>query len=310
MLLGTGAPAVALGQPTGVKIADDVQVVLETADGVQSEGPLKATPGTYTAVSQNACAAPYTDGARAVLTAEVPGGEPLRVVLSAVTDLEADGTARVPVEGALDDVVLGRDGAPVADTARLVVECVEITRGIPEPAPTPFAQPMRVTEKTWSMDGVTVTEDEPPADGTTPGGDQDTPGGGNTGGDDPGADQDKPGGGNDQDKPGGGGGQGDTSGPTKPGASDGGQDTQPGPGGSHGGADSADGGAAKGTETKGDGGQGAGTTGTGTDQGRGEGVGGFLVRTGAETAPLAAAAAAVIAAGALLVRRARRGADR
>ncbi|WP_246958131.1 hypothetical protein [Brachybacterium sp. Marseille-Q7125] len=247
-----------------VEIDEDVRVLIETADGPQPEGPLEAAPFTYTVVSRDACTAPYTDGARAVITQE--GADPERVVLSGVEELEDDGTARISMDAVLADLV-----GP--GKATLTVECVQVTNGIPEFGDENPAGELTITEDTWEMDGITITEGPEPEQPTDP-----AP-------TDPEPTEEEP---------------------TEPepteeepsGPADDGTDAPGGDEGTGGGED-----ASGGTGRGGDAGQ-AGQT--GKDSAGSTRPGGWLARTGVEASALALTAATLIGGGAALAWRGRR----
>lgn len=130
--------------------ADRVNIVIETDREVTSSGTLDAPGDTYTVVSRSACDAPYTDGARAALSQE--DGDPSRVVLSGVDPLTDNGTARITMDAVLADIATPGE-------AELLVECVRVSNGIAEVAPTAISQPISIGDTEWQM--AVETPEEP-----------------------------------------------------------------------------------------------------------------------------------------------------
>lgn len=138
------APANAAA-PAAYEVDPSVTITLETKEGPAPSGPLDAAPFTYTVRTAKKCEAPYDDGSRAVLT---QAAAPTRVVLSAVEDVEADGSSAISMDATLAD--FAQPGSAV-----LTVECVRITNGIAESAPTPFSQALTITDTEWKIVGIT-----------------------------------------------------------------------------------------------------------------------------------------------------------
>lgn len=154
----TAAPACAFAlaaAPFTVQVDPSVQATISADGAVLPTGPLKADPFTYTVDAIPACEAPFTDGARAVIT-QGSGDTARRTVITGVDPLEADLTAHIAVDATLADIV-------TPGPATLTVECIDFAAGIPQVGPTAIAQPITITDTEWQMQGVSVVEEPAPA---------------------------------------------------------------------------------------------------------------------------------------------------